>query len=212
MARSQSKSKGEQIMASSKGSDYERETCRKLSVWWSEEDRDDLFWRSAGSGAMAKTRSKIGKSTFGQYGDIQAVDPKGQLLLDTFTMELKRGYNSDNFMNMMDKKETAAKQMWEKFFDQVHEDSINADSKTWMIIWRRDRKEALIYTPIKIIKQLSKAGSRLQDVPHMRGKVRLKEGKLMSIFFCALDDFLNVVDPEHIKTLWEKLGWNKAKK
>ena len=191
-------------MGSSKGSDYERETCRKLSVWWSEEDRDDLFWRSAGSGAMAKTRSKIGKSTFGQYGDIQAVDPKGQLLLDTFTMELKRGYNSDNFMNMMDKKETAAKQMWEKFFDQVHEDSVNADSKTWMIIWRRDRKEALIYTPIKIIKQLSKAGSRLQDVPHMRGKVRLKEGKLMSIFFCALDDFLNVVDPEHIKTLWEK--------
>ena len=69
------------MAAKGKGSSYEREICRLLSLWWTEGVSDDYFWRTAGSGAMAKTRSKVGKKTHGHYGDIQAVHPDGEPLI-----------------------------------------------------------------------------------------------------------------------------------
>jgi len=41
-----------------KGSSFEREICTILSKWWTNNERDDVFWRTAGSGARATTRSK----------------------------------------------------------------------------------------------------------------------------------------------------------
>lgn len=199
-------------MASGKGSNYEREMCRELSLWWSGGERDDLFWRSAGSGAMAKTRSKKGKPTFGQYGDIQATDPEGQALLDVFTIELKRGYNKDNFANMMDKPTKAAKQMWEHFLDQVREDAANAKSLSWMLIWRRDRRQALIYVPILIILQLKKVGVNLKSIPHMRGKIQLKDTSKIGVYLCALDDFLDIITPRHIRKVLKNGRRNASSK
>ena len=78
--------------ASTKGSAFERQICKELSLWWTYEDRDDIFWRTSNSGGRAIRRSKKKKQTFGQYGDIQAVDPIGQPLMDVLTFELKCGY------------------------------------------------------------------------------------------------------------------------
>ena len=64
-----------------KGSQFERTVCKDLSLWWTKGKRDDVFWRTSGSGARAKTRSKTGEKTFGQYGDVQATDPIGQPLI-----------------------------------------------------------------------------------------------------------------------------------
>ncbi len=58
-----------------KGSNFEREICKLLSLWWTNDKRDDIFWRTSGSGARATTRSKTKQKTFGQYGDVQATDP-----------------------------------------------------------------------------------------------------------------------------------------
>jgi hypothetical protein len=191
---------GKVMSKSSKGSSFERDICRQLSLWWSYGQRDDLYWRCAGSGAMAKTRSKVGKNTFGQYGDIQATDPIGQPLLDVFTIEVKRGYSSASFMNMLDKPDSAAMQVWESFFQQVSQDSKNAKSKSWMIIWRRDRKQALVYMPMTIIS--SPLGMYIKlTFPHLKGKVELKDGTLLRVFICKLDDFLDHIKPCHIESL-----------
>jgi len=77
---------------SSKGSQFEREVSKELSLWWSGGTRLDIFWRTPGSGAMAKTRSKTGGSALGQHGDIQATDPIGQPMIDVCSIELKKGY------------------------------------------------------------------------------------------------------------------------
>jgi hypothetical protein len=62
---------------------------------------------------MAKVRSKKGKNTFGQYGDIQATNPKGQRFIDVCSVELKRGYNTSTFAHIIDKADGAAEQTYE---------------------------------------------------------------------------------------------------
>ena len=91
-------------MKSQKGSTFERAICRTLSLWFSEGESDTIFWRSSGSGAMAKVRSKVGKSTFGQYGDIAAVHPSGLALTQCCILELKRGYKSWSPLDVLDAK------------------------------------------------------------------------------------------------------------
>ena len=137
-----------------KGSNFEREICKQLSLWWSKSKRDDIFWRTAGSGAMAKTRSKSNKKTFGQCGDIQATDPIGQPLINVCSIELKRGYSKDTFFNLIEKPKDAAEQTYEKFINQAIIDHKNAGSLTWLLIVKRDRKESLVFMPQKFKKLL----------------------------------------------------------
>ncbi len=73
----------------SKGSQFERDVCKKLSNWISYDLRDDLFWRSAMSGGRATVGMKKGIVRSNQAGDITSIDPLGQNLIDTFVIECK---------------------------------------------------------------------------------------------------------------------------
>ena len=75
-----------------KGSGFEREVAKALSLWWTEGSRDDVFWRSSNSGGRATARRKRGQRTAGQHGDIAATDPVGEPFLKVVTIELKAGY------------------------------------------------------------------------------------------------------------------------
>lgn len=143
---------------SGKGSSFEREICKKLSLWWSDGQREDIFWRTSGSGARAKTRSKKGQSTFGQAGDIQATDPIGQPLIDVCTIELKRGYSRSTFADLADKPKGAKPQLYEEFIEQAATDCLNAGSFSWMLITKRDRREALVFVPPKLCYHLFETG------------------------------------------------------
>jgi len=72
-----------------KGSAFEREMCKKLSLWISDGKSDDLFWRSAMSGGRATVRRKKGRTTASGHGDITAVTPYGNILTDHFVIECK---------------------------------------------------------------------------------------------------------------------------
>lgn len=72
-----------------KGGEFERQICKKLSLWVSNNLHDDLFWRSAMSGGRATVRGKKGKETASGHGDITAVTPEGNLLTDYFVIECK---------------------------------------------------------------------------------------------------------------------------
>jgi len=58
--------------SSRKGSTWERIVCRRLSLWISDGDDEDVFWRTHGSGGRATRRGKMrGKSQLQfQQGDI----------------------------------------------------------------------------------------------------------------------------------------------
>lgn len=132
-----------------KGADFERSTCRELSEWWSEgigqAKSDDYFWRSSQSGGRATQRAKSGKRTFGSYGDITALNPLGIPLLDFFTIELKRGRSHGFPFDLIDAKPSNKIRPFEKCINQARRSAKDAKSKTWLLIIKPDRREAMCY-------------------------------------------------------------------
>ncbi len=72
-----------------KGSEFERSISKSLSLWITNNKRDDCFWRSAASGGRATIQFKKGKENRTQTGDITAIDPIGAWLTDRFIIENK---------------------------------------------------------------------------------------------------------------------------
>lgn len=67
-----------------KGSAFERDICKRLSLWVSAGKKTDCFWRSAMSGGRATVSAAVR-----QCGDICAVAPEGNPLADFFYFECK---------------------------------------------------------------------------------------------------------------------------
>jgi len=191
-----------------KGSSYERKICKLLSVWWTEGERDDVFWRTAGSGARATSRRKQGKHTFGQTGDVQATDPIGQPLIDLFSIELKKGYSKDTFMDVFDKKPHMAQQGFEKWFAQAREDYKDAGAKSYMIITERNQRASLVFIKDKAYRKLIEYGVDF-GYPVMRTTTfitinKARDKKTEKIFGTTLDNFIASVDPAIIEILAEE--------
>jgi len=134
------------VKGSQKGSSFERELCKMFSLWWSEGERDDIFWRTAGSGARATVRKSVGKDTYGQNGDMQAIDPVGEPLLGIFTFEFKVGYGKWDILSMIDgnSKETT----FQSFLQQAVSQCIVGTEPA--LVFKRDRHKPMICTTLGI--------------------------------------------------------------
>lgn len=71
-----------------KGSEFERQICKKLSLWVTDGKRTDVFWRTAMSGGRATVANAKGESVR-QLGDITAVAPEGHALSNPLVLECK---------------------------------------------------------------------------------------------------------------------------
>lgn len=131
-----------------KGSDFERRFCEQLSLWWTGGARDDVFWRTGGSGGRATVRQQRGRATYGQYGDVGATHPQGHALVDALTVELKRGYNEYTLHDLLDQPQGAAIGEWEAHVAQAVRSSEQARSRAWMLVTRRDRRRAMVWMPM----------------------------------------------------------------
>ena len=192
---------------SSKGSAYERDTCRLLSRWWTGEARDDVFWRSAGSGARAKVRGRSGRDTAGQHGDIAATDPIGAALISVFTIELKRGYSDSTIFDLLDRAPTAGEQGWEGFLAQTIESADQAGSRTWLLIARRDRRQPTAWMPSSALAALRGVGAFAKGLPNPLARLRvslrhLGEGpQRVDVCGMALGAWLDGIRPKHVHRL-----------
>lgn len=126
-----------------KGSPFEREIARRLSLWWSDGQADDWFWRTAGSGGRATNRAKQGKATANGGGDICAQTKEAQNLLDLVTFEIKRGYNTATVSDLLD---IEGGGVMGKFIEQARKSASLAGTPYWAVIHKRDRREALLIT------------------------------------------------------------------
>jgi len=72
-----------------KGAEQERVVCKNLSLWVSNNKRDDLYWRSAMSGGRASLQFKKGKENLTQVGDISCIDSEGEKLTNKYVIEVK---------------------------------------------------------------------------------------------------------------------------
>ena len=181
-----------------KGSSFERDICKQLSLWWTDGERNDIFWRTSGSGARAKVRSKTGKSTFGQHGDVQATDPIGQPLIDLCSIELKRGYNKAIINDFIDSKKKPELRV---FIEQAITDCrLRDDDSEWILLVKRDRKDVVLFTSLYFIKCIK--DRLLLEFPAIQMRVKINK-RWMRIAAMRFDDFLSNVTPVMIRKVWK---------
>jgi len=101
----------------SKGSSFERDISKRLSLWISHNTQEDVFWRSSQSGGRSTTAFKKGKRFADQAGDICSIHPVGRPLTDKFLLELKH-YKDLNFTGLLTNKGNLVK-FWEKAKEQA---------------------------------------------------------------------------------------------
>ena len=180
----------------SKGSAFEREICKRLSLWWTQDEpepQDDVFWRTSNSGGRATVRSRKGKRTRQHHGDVCAVDERGRPFTDLVTIELKRGYNRATLQDLLDKPDGAAEQTHEAWLRKARENSEAAGSYSWLLIVKRDKREPLVLMDGDLFWKCELANAPALVFPG--GKV-CKE-----IHVHAIKSFLAGVKPSTIKKL-----------
>jgi hypothetical protein len=90
-----------------KGSSFEREFCKELSLWWTDGKDKDVFWRTHSSGA----RHGISE----ECGDVMAVKECGHPLMDKVMFELKHWNRNDLLLDLIrSDKKSELKEAWEK--------------------------------------------------------------------------------------------------
>lgn len=188
-------------MRAAKGSKFERKICKVLSKWWTGGERDDVFWRSSQSGGRATRRAKKGKKTYGSYGDIAAVDPIGEPLLKLFTIELKIGKSHGTPMDIIDCPLKDCFKPFENTLLQAHEAHIKAGSCGWMVICKRDFKNAMVYADLDLLRKLEEGKNYSLFTPPV-ARFSIRVGSLRFRFAAiTLEYFLKRVTPASVKAL-----------
>lgn len=173
-----------------KGNNFEREISKKLSLWWSENKRDDIFWRTQSSGAFYTIRKKFGKQLSTQYGDIQAIDKDGQPFLECVCIEVKRGYNID-FFDFLSKK----KSKFQIFLNQAK----NLDKQP-VLIYKKDRKKTIIFFEKTLFLKMQDFFSS-PNFPY----ILMFFPDFGESFFCSdFDNFLKWCHPDFFKNYFTK--------
>jgi hypothetical protein len=199
-----------------KGSGFEREVCKILSLCVSHQGRDDLFWRTPGSGARATTRMKKMLDTFDAAGDMMATAKYSKPFTKAAIWEFKRGYGgtgkkkkrapSDQVdpLSILDnpldqKKPPVLIGWWEKLTDE----KIAHGRRYAFLILKRDRKDKCIvmddYT--------------FQHIARRNGPIGKKYFFIFTgatqhhIVIIRLDEFLNWCHPQ--RTFVE--GWKPTR-
>jgi hypothetical protein len=142
------------VNGKNKGNTHERLVASQLSLWWTDGRQDDIFFRSASSGGRATQRAKKGQTTANAAGDLAAMTKEGQEFLDFITVEIKRGYNT---ISVADLYEKVSGGFWD-FIDQAKKAASIAGTPYWMVIHKRDRRDAVIVMPAAALGLVSDFG------------------------------------------------------
>ena len=132
-----------------KGGAYERDICKRLSLWYTENQRDDVFFRSASSGAMATQRFKKGKKTSGQQGDITSTDIEGIRFINKFSIELK-SYKDFSLDFLVYKNKSLIHDWWEQCKGDAER-----DDKSPLLIIKKNKKKEIIPVEAKYQEKIS---------------------------------------------------------
>lgn len=179
-----------------KGGNFEREICKKLSLWVSEGKRDDIFWRSAMSGGRSTIGLKKGIKRSNQAGDITAIDPMGQFLINKFIIECK-SYKNIQLQSMLFgiPKNNSIFEFWTELWDKA-----NQFNKTMMLIIK--------YNGLPEEKTLMAINrtSKIDDFQLFLTECRINPiAEFLNVspicYIYNFNEFLKTIDPESIKLL-----------
>jgi len=179
-----------------KGGASENETCRELSLWWSNGKTSALFRRTQMSGGKATVRARKSKKTPYDYGDISFAEPEAKPLIDFFLIENKSGYkdtiNVLDFVDAPNKHPQLLKWWWKC------EKEREACNRLWsIIIFRRNRKSKCIMVPDELFTDLENwLGGFLKNTIDIYYTDQKQDWVIVEF-----KEFLNWVTPATIKAM-----------
>ena len=184
-----------------KGSKFERDVCRQLSNWWSKGERDDIYWRTSGSGARATQRSKAKKQTYGQYGDIQASDPIGYPLMRLCCFELKRGYPNVSICDLLELNKGGTFAKWLK---QAWKSTRLGGSFYPTLIIKKNNRDALICFPDEFNNYILQYGK--PEILHNETiRIRYDIGPFSDFVLMRFADFITLLDSSNVSKILYRL-------
>lgn len=160
-----------------KGGSFEREICKKLSLWISGGKNDSIFWRSAMSGGRATLQFKKGINNKSQICDISAIDPLGEKLLNKTIIECKsyRCLHVDSFIFNYSLKTDNIYNFWSKLLKIAYK--VN---KIPILICKQNKNKSLIILPYCV------------TIPLLLQPLAIIKNHGIHIAIFLLDDFLSV--------------------
>lgn len=170
----------------SKGGPFEREICEKLSLWWSNNEDADIFWRTEGSGGRATCRK--GKPLWNSYGDVTFRKPEGEALIRFCLIEIKRGYSEQNILDFVDAPSKKGNEVKEWLLKNEIQ-RVEANRKSSLIIWRKDRKNAIAIIDQILLDEMS-------NDPETYIQLMFKD---RVYYIMSLEDFFDLLDPDVLK-------------
>lgn len=112
-----------------KGSAWERKLSRIFTKWVSGQDKEEYYWRSPGSGAVATIN--VGNKAI--TGDIIPLKFEGAWFTDIWSIEAKNGYPAGSIdLHLKQNKNEIIKDFW----DQACDDATKAD-KLPMLVYKK---------------------------------------------------------------------------
>ena len=185
------KKKKKGINGQKKGRSFEKEIAKELSLWWSNNEKEDVFYCTAGSGSRFTSRKKQGKDTSFSCGDIGLTDPMGKPLLDLLSIEIKRGYSDKlDLLSFVDSKNKNHELL--DWILKAKKEVLEAKRQDFIIIFKRDRKEKMVCVSNKFIKKMD---------------IKIESGREIIMVFHSVkyrlinySDFFKHFTPDHVET------------
>lgn len=140
-----------------KGAAFEREVCKRLSLWVSHGAKEDCFWRSAMSGGRATIAARSNRNLSAHAGDITAISPEGFQLADFAYIECKfyRDLRVSSFVVL---KRGTLQGFW-----RATVKAARRHDKTPMMIVKENNMPALVITSIGSLQVLTR-NSRIDSI------------------------------------------------
>lgn len=170
----------------SKGSSYEREVAKVLTIWVNGIERPYCFWRSPSSGALQTIADSMDAS-----GDLIALRPEGKFMMDRFSVELKTGYPDSDFMkHFKDNKNNTIEDFWKQCVRDARK------AKRWaMLIFKKKGYQSIIGIEPAIV-------STLKEMANLPKSLRLSfECDLPDVVFFDFKQFFDIVKPKMIESI-----------
>jgi hypothetical protein len=185
----------------SKGDSFERETSRAISLWWTDGERDDVFWRN-----RTRVTSKTPNAER-QLGDLTTVHTVGVPFIEVFNVEFKIGYSKTkkgvrhknipwDLLDLIDGKGRIFLDFWE----QTYEDAIRS-GRIPMLIFKRDYHVPVVSMFSTDIDKLADLNGHDVELQYPVLKATVSELDFQEVSLHNFDRFFKWLRPEIIKVL-----------
>ena len=175
------------ILSKQKGKRFEKEVCKKLSLWVSGGKRTDLFVPSTGSGSLSTVHSDQ-KLYASHCGDVTPSDPEGFQLCNKWMIECKSYKDLEIlklFFRHIKNQEKTSPILMEFMSKAIEEAKVH--KKNAMLIVKQNRSLSLCVFPAVWVENILK-----KSYPIVPAFFSFPHLILCSLYFMSLDDALSV--------------------